>query len=94
MNSELKTGIIIILVMVLLVVFVGYHKTNKELRELKLENKIISADYEAAKLYGNELHKEYNELVEYHKLILHQNSILNNEVSRLHGRRPDAYVNN
>ena len=77
---------IMLLIVALMLVFVGYHKTNKELRELRIENRIISADYEAAKLYGNELHKEYNELIEYHKLILNQNSILNNEVSRLHGR--------
>ena len=77
---------ITLLVVALMLVFVGYHKTNKELRELRIENRILSAKYEAALLYGNELHKEYNELIEYHKLILQQNTILNNEVSRLHGR--------
>ena len=78
---------ITLLVVALMLVFVGYHRTNKEVRELRIENRIISAEYEAAKLYGNELHKEYNELIEYHKLILQQNTILNNEVARLHGRK-------
>ena len=78
---------ITLLVVALMLVFMGYHKTNKELRELRIENRIISAKYEAALLYGNELHKEYNELLEVHKLVTDQRDFLNNEVSRLHGRK-------